>query len=66
VFAAPLWIAVFVGLVVGWAWRPRWAAGLVDGNIGNSNGCQSLVRLDSFKACASSSCAKQEEAVEMR
>ncbi|KAK8916903.1 hypothetical protein KSP39_PZI022835 [Platanthera zijinensis] len=28
-FAAPVWLAVFVGLVVGWAWRPRWAAGLV-------------------------------------
>ena len=28
-FAAPLWIAVLVGLFVGWAWRPRWAAGLV-------------------------------------
>lgn len=21
----PLWIAVFVGVVVGWAWRPKWA-----------------------------------------
>ncbi|XP_072961852.1 uncharacterized protein [Typha angustifolia] len=27
--AAPLWIAVLVGLLLGWAWRPRWAAGLV-------------------------------------
>lgn len=25
----PLWAAVLVGLVVGWAWRPRWAAELV-------------------------------------
>ncbi|KAG1354070.1 stAR-related lipid transfer protein 7, mitochondrial-like [Cocos nucifera] len=28
-FATPLWIAVLVGLFVGWAWRPRWAAGIV-------------------------------------
>ncbi|XP_020572201.1 uncharacterized protein LOC110019026 [Phalaenopsis equestris] len=34
-FAAPLWLAVFVGLVVGWVWRPRWAAGLV----GEGEGC---------------------------
>lgn len=34
-FAAPLWIAVLVGLFVGWTWRPRWAAGLVGGdNVG--------------------------------
>lgn len=25
-FIAPLWIAVFVGVVVGWAWRPKWAS----------------------------------------
>ncbi|XAR70115.1 hypothetical protein NMG60_11026873 [Bertholletia excelsa] len=24
-FIAPLWIAVFVGVLVGWAWKPRWA-----------------------------------------
>ncbi|PKU59592.1 hypothetical protein MA16_Dca017155 [Dendrobium catenatum] len=35
--ATPLWVAVFVGLVVGWAWRPRWAAGLVGGGKGNSD-----------------------------
>ncbi|CAL9124540.1 unnamed protein product [Musa textilis] len=28
-FAAPLWIAVLAGLLLGWAWRPGWAAGLV-------------------------------------
>ncbi|CAL9146783.1 unnamed protein product [Musa hybrid cultivar] len=27
-FVAPLWIAVFAGLLLGWAWRPGWAAGL--------------------------------------
>ncbi|KAG0460676.1 hypothetical protein HPP92_020973, partial [Vanilla planifolia] len=29
VFAAPLWVALVVGLLVGWAWKPRWAADLV-------------------------------------
>ena len=24
-FIAPLWIAVFVGVLVGWAWKPKWA-----------------------------------------
>lgn len=24
IFAAPLWIALIAGLVIGWAWRPRW------------------------------------------
>ncbi|WOL04339.1 hypothetical protein Cni_G13060 [Canna indica] len=27
ILAAPLWIAALVGLLLGWAWRPRWAAG---------------------------------------
>ncbi|XP_062224243.1 uncharacterized protein LOC133922778 [Phragmites australis] len=27
--AGPLWAAVLIGLLLGWAWRPRWAAGLV-------------------------------------
>jgi hypothetical protein len=27
--AAPLWLAALVGLLIGWAWRPRWAAPLV-------------------------------------
>ncbi|KAL6986527.1 hypothetical protein U1Q18_019886 [Sarracenia purpurea var. burkii] len=24
-FMAPLWIAVFVGVMIGWAWKPKWA-----------------------------------------
>lgn len=24
-FVAPVWIAVIVGVLVGWAWKPRWA-----------------------------------------
>ncbi|KAF7083044.1 hypothetical protein CFC21_086865 [Triticum aestivum] len=27
--AGPLWAAALVGLLLGWAWRPRWAAGIV-------------------------------------
>ncbi|KAK3155898.1 hypothetical protein QOZ80_2AG0100050 [Eleusine coracana subsp. coracana] len=27
--AGPLWAAALIGLLLGWAWRPRWAAGLV-------------------------------------
>ena len=37
----------------------------MSGKVGNSVGRQSLMRLDSFKACASSSNAKEEEVVEM-
>ncbi|PKU76609.1 hypothetical protein MA16_Dca001214 [Dendrobium catenatum] len=36
-FIVPLWIVVFVGLVVGWAWRQRWAIELVGGEKGCSN-----------------------------
>lgn len=25
-FIAPLWVAVFVGVLVGWAWKPKWAS----------------------------------------
>ncbi|ONK71728.1 uncharacterized protein A4U43_C04F11750 [Asparagus officinalis] len=64
-FAAPLWIAVFVGLVVGWSWRPRWAADLVDVQRGNSNSGSSLLRLDNFKGLASSSCEREEKVVEI-
>jgi hypothetical protein len=27
--AGPLWAAALLGLLLGWAWRPRWASGLV-------------------------------------
>ena len=27
----PLTVAVFVGLFIGWAWRPRWAASIASG-----------------------------------
>lgn len=25
-FIAPLWVAVIVGVLVGWAWKPKWAS----------------------------------------
>ncbi|KAF7828089.1 StAR-related lipid transfer protein 7, mitochondrial [Senna tora] len=34
-FIAPLWIAVIVGVLVGWAWKPKWAnfgRDMIDGN----------------------------------
>nr|XP_010934199.1 uncharacterized protein LOC105054408 [Elaeis guineensis] len=53
-FAAPLWIAVLVGLFVGWAWRPRWAAGLVGGQNVTLGGrrvhLSETLSVDSFKA----------------
>ena len=27
-FIAPLWIAVIFGVIVGWAWKPKWANNL--------------------------------------
>jgi len=30
--AAPLWLAALVGLLIGWAWRPRWAGVVVGGD----------------------------------
>lgn len=31
---APLWIAVIVGVLVGWAWKPKWAnLGLMDSSV---------------------------------
>ncbi|KAK8944764.1 hypothetical protein KSP39_PZI008497 [Platanthera zijinensis] len=45
-FAAPLWVAVFVGVVVGWAWKPRWAAGLDNKELAvNSDDLQYLSAL---------------------
>lgn len=48
-FATPLWVAVFVGLVVGWAWRPSWAAGLVgEGKESSDDGVQVNPGNDAF------------------
>ncbi|KAF0891552.1 hypothetical protein E2562_010546 [Oryza meyeriana var. granulata] len=30
--AAPLWLAALIGLLIGWAWRPRWAVAVVGDN----------------------------------
>lgn len=60
-FVAPIWVAAFVGLVVGWTWKPRWAAQFVDSKIGF--GDSGSLRLDCYP---SSSCAKEEKVVELR
>jgi hypothetical protein len=28
IFVIPLWVAVAVGVLVGWAWKPKWASNL--------------------------------------
>ncbi|KAB5521828.1 hypothetical protein DKX38_026147 [Salix brachista] len=28
IFVIPLWVAVAIGVIVGWAWRPKWASNL--------------------------------------
>ncbi|CAL4890304.1 unnamed protein product [Urochloa decumbens] len=52
--AGPLWAAALIGLLLGWAWRPRWAAGLVataDGNVAALAPAQPpFVTLDFWKA----------------
>lgn len=45
-FVIPLWIAVIVGVLVGWAWKPKWA------NLGRTM-LDSSVSKDSVKAIAS-------------
>lgn len=45
-FVIPLWIAVIVGVLVGWAWKPKWA------NLGRTM-LDSSVSKDSVKAVAS-------------
>ncbi|XP_072995260.1 uncharacterized protein [Typha latifolia] len=52
-FASPLWVAVFVGLLVGWTWKPKWAAGLVGGEEEGSGGLKlgwSLPSLDFWRS----------------
>ncbi|XP_078442013.1 uncharacterized protein LOC144711808 [Wolffia australiana] len=34
ILSVPVWIALFTGLLVGWAWRPRWATDFVSGDKG--------------------------------
>jgi len=28
--AVPIWVAVMIGLVIGWSWRPRWTGLLIN------------------------------------
>ncbi|KAK5782699.1 StAR-related lipid transfer 7, mitochondrial [Gossypium arboreum] len=49
IFIAPLWIAVIVGVLVGWAWKPKWA------NIGREMMIDCAVSKDSTPASSDSS-----------
>ncbi|XP_047315704.1 uncharacterized protein LOC124919502 isoform X1 [Impatiens glandulifera] len=51
VFTIPLWIAVFIGVLVGWAWKPKWANLAGDGldSSSFSMGFVSLPNLNSLK-----------------
>ncbi|XP_059662120.1 uncharacterized protein LOC132308137 [Cornus florida] len=44
-FMAPLWIAVFVGVLVGWAWKPKWA--IIDRNLFDCSSTDSSTSLPS-------------------
>ena len=56
----PLWIAVFVGVFLGWAWRPKWAVFNEEGesklsnesscSSANAKGLNSIHSLISFKS----------------
>ncbi|KAL2902957.1 StAR-related lipid transfer protein 7 mitochondrial [Bienertia sinuspersici] len=53
----PLWIAVFVGVVVGWAWRPKWAlfaeessSSTTSSSSASDKGFNSILSLTSFKS----------------
>ncbi|XP_020092474.1 uncharacterized protein LOC109712985 [Ananas comosus] len=48
-FVSPIWIAVLVGLLVGWAWKPKWAAGLVGGEHEGSGSPRTLPRFDFWR-----------------
>ncbi|KAK8968582.1 hypothetical protein KSP40_PGU022490 [Platanthera guangdongensis] len=54
-FSAPLWVAVFVGVgvVVGWAWKPRWAAGLFGEGKRISDDDHQVVSHESNTYCSS-------------
>lgn len=44
---APLWIAVIVGVLVGWAWKPKWAnLGLMDSSVSISKDSHSRTEDD--------------------
>ncbi|KAL1294444.1 hypothetical protein HN51_055225 [Arachis hypogaea] len=54
VFIAPLWIAVIVGVVLGWAWKPKWADNLASIEPTSNNYLPKL-RLPSWAALGSTS-----------
>ncbi|MED6169130.1 hypothetical protein PIB30_018468 [Stylosanthes scabra] len=55
VFIAPIWIAVIVGVVLGWAWKPKWADNLPSIEPTSNNYVIPKLRLPSWPAFASTS-----------
>ncbi|MED6222367.1 hypothetical protein PIB30_063619 [Stylosanthes scabra] len=55
VFIAPIWIAVIVGVVLGWAWKPKWADNLPSIEPTSNSYVIPKLRLPSWPAFASTS-----------
>lgn len=55
VLAALLWVAVLVGMFVGWVWRPRWAVDLAGGMgtpvLSNSDSLNDSAADESCESC---------------
>lgn len=52
-FLGPVWIAVLVGLVVGWVWKPRWATlGIEKSDLGALPSSESPVDMKASSAAA--------------
>ncbi|KAL0446559.1 UNVERIFIED_CONTAM: hypothetical protein Slati_1783800 [Sesamum latifolium] len=53
VFMAPIWVAVLVGVLVGWAWKPKWAnlnVDFVDSTANKGGTKKSVILLPQFAA----------------
>lgn len=53
VFMAPIWIAVLVGVLVGWAWKPSWAnlnMGFLDSTANKGDSNESAMMFTQFAA----------------
>ena len=53
IFIASLWIAVIVGVLVGWAWKPKWAnfgRDFFDSFVANNDTHSSFASIPSFNS----------------
>lgn len=53
IFIVPLWIAVVVGVLIGWAWKPKWAS-LVGKDTSVSKQVSSSSSLTTLSTCFAS------------